>query len=52
MTHRSTDGDTSSLLLRSLVDLGVVHELSSTLLREMLGDGGGQSRLSVVDVLA
>lgn len=51
VTYGSRDGDTSSLLLRSLVDLGVVHELSSTLLGKVLGDSGGQSCLSVVDVL-
>lgn len=46
----SRDGDSSSLLLRSLVDLGVVNELSSRLGREVLGDSGGEGGLSVIDV--
>ena len=50
-TYSSANRDTSRLLLGSFVNLGVVHELSASLLSQMLGDGGSQSSLSVIDVL-
>lgn len=46
-----TDGDTTSLLFRSFIDLIVIHEFPTTLLRKMFRDGSGQSCLSVIDVL-
>jgi hypothetical protein len=50
-THGSADGDTTGLFFRSLVDLGVVHKLATSLLGEVLGDGGSERGLSVVYVL-
>jgi hypothetical protein len=50
-TYSGRDGDPSGLLLGRLVDLRVVHELSTALLGEVLGDGGGKGGLSVIDVL-
>ena len=50
-THSSRDRDTSRLLLGRLVNLRIVHKLSAALFREVLGDGGGQGGLSVIDVL-
>lgn len=44
------DGDTSGLLLGSLVDLVVVLELSLTQSGEGLGDSSSQGGLSVIDV--
>ena len=44
------DGDTTGLFFGSFVNLRVVGELRTTLLRENFGDGCGQSCLSVVDV--
>ena len=44
------DGDTTLALLGSLVDAGVVLVLGLTLQSQILGDGGGQSGLAVVDV--
>ena len=50
-THRSGNGDTSRFLFRRLVDLRVVHKLAAALLRHEFGDGSGQGRLAVVDML-
>jgi hypothetical protein len=50
-THGSADGDTSCLLLWRLVDLRVIHELSTAGFREIFGDGSCESSLSMVDVL-
>ena len=47
---RGVDGNTASLLLRSLVNFRVVGEVGGTLLRENLGDGSGQRGLTMVDV--
>ena len=44
------DGDAALLLLGSLVDAGVVLELSLALHSQILGDRGGQSGLAVVNV--
>lgn len=44
------DSDTTSLLLGGLVNLVVVGELGSTALGENLGNGGGQRRLTMVNV--
>ena len=44
------DRDTTSTLLRSLIDVGVVHEVCVALQSQVLGDGGGQSGLAVVNV--
>ena len=44
------DGDTTLALLGSLVDAGVVLVLGLALQSQILGDGGGQSGLAVVDV--
>jgi hypothetical protein len=51
MTYRSGDGNTSSLLLGSLVDSTVVHEFSTVLLGQVFCDSGGQCSLSVINVL-
>ena len=37
-------------LLRSLIDVGVVHEICVALQSQVLGDGGSQSGLAVVNV--
>ena len=50
-TYSSGDGDTSGLLLGSLVDLRVVHELSATLLSEVFCDCCSERGLSVINVL-
>ena len=47
---RGVDGNTASLLLRCLVDLGVVGEARGTLLGENLGDSSSQRGLAMVDV--
>ena len=44
------DRDTTSTLLRSLIDVSVVHELCITLQSQVLGDSSGQSGLAVVNV--
>ena len=44
------NGDTASLLLRSLVDFRVVGEASGALLRENLRDSCRQRGLAMVDV--
>ena len=44
------DGDTASLLLGSLVNLAVVGEFGGTAHGKDPGNGGGQRRLTVVDV--
>ena len=44
------DGDTTLALLGSLVDGRVVGVLSAALHRQVLGDGSGQSGLTMVDV--
>jgi hypothetical protein len=44
------DSDTTSLLLGSLVNLTVVGELGGTALGKDPGNGGGQRRLTVVDM--
>ena len=44
------DRDTTSTLLRSLIDVGVVHELCVALQCQVLGDSSGQSGLAVVNV--
>ena len=44
------DRDTTSLLLGSLVDAGVIHEVGVALQSQVLGDGGSQSGLAVVNV--
>ena len=46
----SRDGDTSGLLLGSLIDLVVVLELGLTQSGEGLSDGSSQGGLSVIDV--
>jgi hypothetical protein len=47
---RGVDGDTTSLFFRGLVNLGVVRELSGALVGQNFGNGGGQSRLAMIDV--
>lgn len=47
---RRVDGDTTSFLLRSPVNLAVVGKLRSTGICKHFGDGGGESGLSVIDV--
>ena len=47
---RGVDGNTASLLLRCLVDLGVVGEARGALLGENLGDSSSQRGLAMVDV--
>ena len=47
---RGVNGDTASLLLRCLVNLGVVGEARGALLGENLGNSGGQRGLAMVDV--
>ena len=44
------DGDAALALLGSLIDVGIVHELSVALHGQDLGDSGGQSGLAVVNV--
>ena len=44
------DGDTTLALLGSLVDAGVVLILGLALHSQILGDGGGQGGLTVVNV--
>ena len=44
------DGDAALALLGSLVDAGVVLVLSLALQSQILGDGGGQGGLAVVNV--
>ena len=44
------DRDTTSLLLGSLVDAGVIHKVGVALQSQSLGDGSGQSGLAVVNV--
>ena len=44
------DGDAALALLGSLIDVGIVHELSVALHGQDLGDSGGQSGLTVVNV--
>ena len=44
------DGDTTLTLLGSLIDGRVVGVLSTALQRQVLGDGSGQSGLTMVDV--
>jgi hypothetical protein len=44
------DCDTTGLLLRGAVDLGIVREGGATLARQDLGNGGGEGCLAVVDV--
>ena len=44
------DRDTTSALLGSLIDVGIVHELCVALQSQVLGDSSGQSGLAVVNV--
>jgi len=44
------DRDTTSTLLRSLIDVGIIHEVCVALQSQVLGDSGGQSGLAVVNV--
>ena len=44
------DRDTTSLLFRSLIDAGVIHEIGVALQSQNLGDSGSQSGLAVVNV--
>ena len=44
------DRDTTSTLLGSLIDVGVIHEVCVTLQGQNLGDGGSQSGLAMVNV--
>ena len=44
------DSDTTGLFLRRLVNLGIVGELGSPLLRQNLGNGCSQCSLAMVDV--
>ena len=44
------DSNAASLLLRSLVNLAVVGEFGGTALGKDPSNGGGQRRLTVVDV--
>jgi len=44
------DGDTSGLLLRGLVDIGVVLEGCGALFREVLGDCGSQGGFTVINM--
>jgi hypothetical protein len=47
---RDGDGDAALALFRRLVDLVVSEELRPALLRKHLGDRGGESGLTVIDV--
>ena len=47
---RGVDGDTASLLLRCLVDLGVVGEARGALLGEDLGNSSSQRGLTMINV--
>ena len=44
------DRDTTSALLGSLIDVGIIHEVCVALQCQILGDSGGQSGLAVVNV--
>ena len=44
------DRDTTSALLGSLIDVGVIHELCVALQSQILGDSSSQSGLAVVNV--
>ena len=44
------DRNTTSALLGSLIDVGIVHEVCVALQCQILGDSGGQSGLAVVNV--
>jgi len=44
------DGDTSSLLLGRLVNIGVVLELGTAFIGEMLGDSCSERSLSMIDM--
>ena len=44
------DGDAALALLRSLVDVGVIHKVGVALHSQHLGDGGGQGGLAMVNV--
>ena len=46
----SVDGDTSSLFLRGLVDGSVLNVLGLLFGCQVLGDGGGEGGLAVIDV--
>lgn len=50
-TYSSGDGDSSSLLLGSLVNLTVIHKLSTSLFGQVLRDGCCQGCFSMIDVL-
>ena len=47
---RRVDRDTTGLLFGRLVDIVVVFEGRGVLLRKILGDGGSQRRLAVINV--
>ena len=47
---RGVDGDTTLALLGSLVDGAVIGVVGAALHSQVLGDGGGQSGLAVVNV--
>lgn len=44
------DGDTSLFLFGGLVDFAVFYIFSSVLVGQILGDGGGQGGLAMVDM--
>lgn len=46
----SANGDTSSFLLRSFVNLAVVHKFTAALLSQMLSDGRGESGFTMIDM--
>ena len=47
---RRVDRDSTGLLFGRLVDIVVVFEGRGVLLRKILGDGGSQRRLAVINV--
>ncbi len=50
LNSSSVDGDTSGLLFGGLVDLSVLYVLGFCLVGQVLGDGGCEGGLSVIDV--
>ena len=46
----SVNGDTSGLLFRGFIDGAIINILGLLLFCQILGDGGGESSLTVIDV--